>query len=71
MPTYRVHYEVVRHTLYANVEADSKNAAATIVQNMEEIKLGIGKCQEIVVVHIEQYFSALAYQSTGVAADGL
>jgi hypothetical protein len=45
----------VRHTLYVNVEAGSKNAAAKIVQDMEASRIGIGKCEEIVVVRVEQY----------------
>jgi hypothetical protein len=35
VPIYRVNYEIVRHTLYVNVEAGSKNAAAEIVRAME------------------------------------
>jgi hypothetical protein len=52
-----VNYEIVRHTLYVNVEANSKNIAARIVQDIAESKLGIGKCEEIVIVQVEQYFS--------------
>jgi hypothetical protein len=58
MATYRVSYEIVRRTLYANVEAGSKNAAAEIVRDMEGSRIGIGKCEEIVIVCVEQYFSA-------------
>jgi hypothetical protein len=52
-----VNCEIVRHTLYVNVEANSKNIAARIVQDIAESKLGIGKCEEIVIVQVEQYFS--------------
>ena len=57
MPTYRVSYDIA-YTLSVNVEAGSKNAAAETVRDMEENRIGIGKCDELVVVHVEQYFSA-------------
>jgi hypothetical protein len=49
VPTYRVNYEIVRHTLCVNVEADSKNTAARIVKDIAESKLGIGKCDFLTV----------------------
>jgi hypothetical protein len=57
VPTYRVNYERVRHTLCVNVEAGSKNAAAEIVRAMEESRIGVGKYYQIVVAHVEQYFN--------------
>ena len=57
MPTYRVHYEVVRHTLYVKVEASINNAAAQIARYIEERKLDIGKCEEVVILHVEQYLA--------------
>jgi hypothetical protein len=57
VPTYRVHYEVVRHTLYVKVDATSKNAAAQIARYIAERKLGIGKCEEVVILHVEQYLT--------------
>jgi hypothetical protein len=57
VPTYRVNYEVVRRTFHINVEANSKNAAAKIVRDMEESMIGVGKCEEIVIVGVEQYFN--------------
>jgi hypothetical protein len=57
VPTYRVSYEIA-YTLHVNVEADSKNAAAEIVRDMEESRIGIGKCDEVVIARVEQYFSA-------------
>jgi hypothetical protein len=69
MPTYRVNYEIVQHTLYVNVEADSKNAAAEIVRNMDWRVISIGKCPKIAVVHVEQYFAPQPIQRpTRIAA---
>jgi hypothetical protein len=58
MPTYRVSYEIVRRTLYVDVEAGSKNVAAELTLNMERSMINIGKWPEIVIVDVEQYFSA-------------
>jgi hypothetical protein len=58
MPTYRVSYEIVRRTLYVDVEAGSKNVAAELAVNMERSMINIGKWPEIVIVDVEQYFSA-------------
>lgn len=58
MPTYRVSYEIVRRTLYVDVEAGSKNLAAELTLNMERSLVNIGKWPEIAIVDVEQYFSA-------------
>jgi hypothetical protein len=43
--------------LYVKVDASSKNAAAQIARYIAERKLGIGKCEEVVIVHVEQYLA--------------
>jgi hypothetical protein len=58
MPTYRVSYEIVRRTLYVDVEAGSKNVAAEMAVNMERSMISIGKWPEIKILNVEQYFSA-------------